>query len=97
MSISKQLMTMLAIAILGIIAVFSIGINKMELVYEKTNTCNVNSLPSVLVMADLQKNMYRIRLAVMQHLYSDSQSTRKEIEERYSKYRADFEKDFKVY
>ena len=90
MSISKQLMAMLAIAILGIIAVFSIGINKMELVYEKTNTCNVNSLPSVLVMADLQKSMYRIRLAAMQHLYSDDQSVMKEIEGRYSKYRADF-------
>ena len=97
MSISKQLMTMLAIAILGIIAVFSIGINKMELVYEKTNTCNVNSLPSVLVMADLQKSMYRIRLAAMQHLYSDDKSVMKEIEERYSKYRADFEKDIKLY
>lgn len=41
MSIGKQLITMLGIAIFGIIAVFSIGMTKMEQVYEKTNTCNV--------------------------------------------------------
>ena len=97
MSISKQLMTMLAIAILGIIAVFSIGITKMENVYEKTNTCNVNSLPSVLIITDIQKNMYRMRLAVMQHISSEDKSTMKEIEARYAKYKADLEKDFKTY
>ena len=97
MSISKQLMTMLAIAILGIGAVFTISINKMELVYEKTNTCNVNSLPSVLVMADIQKNMYRIRLAVMQHLSTDDKSAMKAIEGHYSEYRANLEKDLKLY
>lgn len=97
MSISKQLMTMLAIAILGIMAVFSIGISKMEHVYTKTNTCNVNSLPSVLVMADLQKSMYRMRLTVTQHLGSEDKVSKKELEGRYATYKTDLEKDFKLY
>ncbi len=88
---------MLCIAILGILAVFGIGFSKMEHVYTKTNTCNVNSLPSVLVMADIQKNMYRMRLAVTQHLSSDNEESKKELEKRYATYKADLQKDFKLY
>ncbi len=97
MSISKQLMTMLAIALLGIVAVFSIGINKMEKVYEETNTCNVNSLPSVLAIGDLQQGMYRIRLAVLQHLGSENIKDKKNLEEKYYGYKAEFLKNLKRY
>ena len=97
MSISKQLMTMLVIAILGIGAVFMIGIQKMDTVYEKTNTCNVNSLPSVLLMGKLQKGMYRMRLMIWEHMSSTEQNTMKEIEGRYLTYKATFEKDLKSY
>jgi len=97
MSISKQLMTMLAIAILGIFAVFTIGISKMDQVFEKTNTCNVNSLPSVLIMGNLQQSMYRIRLTVWEHMSTDNTAEMKKMEEQYRKYKMDFEKDFKSY
>jgi len=97
MSISKQLMTMLLIAILGIGAVFTIGIQKMERVYEETNTCNVNSLPSVLLMSKLQKELYRIRLSIWEHMGSSDPKEMKEIEGRYLTYRTDFTKDLKNY
>lgn len=97
MSISKQLIAMLTIAILGIVAVFSIGLSKMENVYEKTNTCNVNSLPSVLVMGKLQKDMYRMRLAIWEHISANDANEMKAIEARYRASKADFEKDFTGY
>ena len=97
MSLSKQLITMLSIAILGIFAVFSIGLNKMDKVYEETNTCNVNSLPSVILMSHLQKTMYRIRLTIWQHLGTEDMNEMKKLEEQYRKYKAEFEKEFKNY
>ncbi|WP_060825801.1 methyl-accepting chemotaxis protein [Sulfurospirillum cavolei] len=97
MSIGKQLMTMLCVAILGIIAVFSIGIQKMEQVYTKTNTCNVNSLPSIIVMGNLQQSMYRIRLTIWEHMSTDDMKDMKRLEEQYRKYKVDFERDLKSY
>ena len=92
MSISKQLITMLLIAILGIIAVFSIGMTKMEHVYAKTNTCNVNSLPSILLIGDLQQAMYRMRIVALQHIESDDLKAQKALEEKFDGYKRDFEK-----
>jgi len=97
MSIAKQLMAMLSIAILGIVAVFSIGMTKMDTVYEKTNTCNINSLPSILLISDLQQAMYRMRLTAMQHLMAEDLKTKKELEETFSKYKSEFEKAIKDY
>ena len=97
MSLSKQLMTMLAIAILGIFAVFSIGLSKMDTVYEETNMCNVNSLPSILAIGDLQQAMYRMRITVLQHLSSDDLKVKKELEEKFNGYKKDFEKSNKSY
>lgn len=97
MSISKQLMTMLFIAIVGIGAVFTIGIQKMERVYEETNTCNVNSLPGVLLMGKLQKGLYRIRLTIWEHMGSSDAKDMKAIEERYFTYKAEFTKDLESY
>ncbi|AHJ12612.1 methyl-accepting chemotaxis protein [Sulfurospirillum multivorans] len=91
MSLSKQLMTMLAIAILGIIAVFSIGLSKMDHVYQKTNTCNVNSLPSILLLGTLQQAMYNMRIVALQHLGSDDLKVKKDLEEKFKEHRKDFE------
>jgi len=65
MSLSKQLMTMLSIAILGIIAVFTIGLSKMDNVYEETNRCNIDSLPSILILNDMQENFYSMEGSCM--------------------------------
>jgi len=72
MNISKQLMTMLGLSLLGFILIFSISLSKMDQVFDKANTCNVNSLPSILVMDDLLQGMYRIRLILWETTTSDS-------------------------
>ncbi|AFL68129.1 methyl-accepting chemotaxis protein [Sulfurospirillum barnesii] len=75
MSLSKQLMTMLGIAILGIFAIFSIGLSKMDKVYEETNTCNVDSLPSILIINEIMEEYYYLRVYAFEFLSASDQKT----------------------
>ena len=68
MSISKQLIAMLMIAILGIISVFGISYISLEKVYDQTNYGNVNSLPSVIVLNSALNDAIRLRLFLWQHM-----------------------------
>ena len=97
MSISKQLMTMLAIAILGIGAVFTIGIQKMDSVYEKTNTCNVNSLPSVLVMGSILQDFSSMRITTWEHISAHDKSELKQLEAKYKEFKTSFDAHYKQY
>jgi len=97
MSISKQLMAILAIAILGIGAVFIISIQKMEQVYEKTNTCNVNSLPSVLLMGNMLQDFSTMRVTMWEHLATDDRNEQKKLETKFKEYHTSFDTYFKKY
>lgn len=97
MSISKQLMTMLAIALFGLVTIFGLSMSKMDQVFEKTNTCNINSLPSILVMAHMQKDAYRQRLLIWEHMSTEDPNEMKKLEERFLDSRVSFEKGLKDY
>ncbi|WP_333804067.1 methyl-accepting chemotaxis protein [Sulfurospirillum sp.] len=97
MSISKQLMTMLTIAIIGIIAVFSIGMNKMGKVYEETNQCNIDSLPSILILNDMQENFYTMRIRILEHIANTDKENKKAIEKRLLDAQRSFEENSKKY
>ncbi|MDD3344063.1 MAG: MCP four helix bundle domain-containing protein, partial [Sulfurospirillaceae bacterium] len=68
MSISKQLIAMLSIAILATCTIFGISFIKMEQVYEETNYSNVNTLPSIFVLDEAMQVAYRLRLIIWQHI-----------------------------
>jgi methyl-accepting chemotaxis protein len=99
MSISKQLMTMLTIALLGLALNFGVSLVKMDQVFEKANTCNINSLPSVLVMNDLMQGIYRIRIILWEVTTSEAHDKDefKRLNERYTLAKAKLEKDYKSY
>jgi len=97
MSISRQLMVMLSIAFFGLIAIFGIGLTKMEQVFEKTNTCNVNSLPSVLIMADLQNEFNQMRVRLWEHITAHDKEDFQRIEKRFHEYREKFDVSYKKY
>lgn len=99
MSISKQLMTMLAIALFGLGTILGLGISKMDQVFEKTNTCNVDSLPSILVIDDLLQGMYRIRIILWEMTTAESYDKNefKKLVERYETAKTKFDKDYKSY
>jgi methyl-accepting chemotaxis protein len=52
MNIQKQLMALVSIALVGIITIFGLGVVKLDQVYDETNFCNVNSLPSIVLLDD---------------------------------------------
>ena len=97
MSISKQLMTMLSIAILGIIAVFTIGLSKMDTVYKETNRCNVDSLPSILILSDMQGDFYSMRVQVWEHIANSDKDKMKAIEKQFDETKRSFEENSKKY
>lgn len=97
MSISKQLLTMLVVTIFGLIGVFTIAIQKMEVVYQKTNTCNVTILPSTHILIDLQDNFYKFRIASWKFVALHNKEEMKKVRERSLKSKSDVEESFKQY
>lgn len=97
MSISKQLIAMLVIAILGILAVFGIGFTKMSTVYEKANYASVNTVPSLLVINDALADAYTIRLSLWQHIAQTDENGMKKVEEIMEKAKKDLAQKLQAY
>ena len=90
-------MTMLTIAILGIVAVFGIGLSKMDAVYEEANTCNVKTLPSILVMNEVQQSLYKMRMLSYKHLALYDKVQIAKTEDEFKVARKEFEEALKKY
>ena len=99
MTLSKQLLLMLVSAILGASIIFGISLVKMDQIYATTTICQKDTLPSVLLLDDMQRGFYRIRLLLWEHIGTDIQNKDeiKILDERYRTYRGEFEKNLKHY
>ena len=98
MSISKQLIVMLSIAIAGIFTVFGISYSSMEKVYEQTNYGNINSLPSVVLLNSSLNHAFRLRIFLWQHLATvNNNDLKKTLEKSIIDTRAELLNDFKKY
>ena len=97
MSIGKQLMAMLAIAIVGILAVFWLGISKMDTVFTKTNQANVNTIPAILAIGNVQQSFYKMRVATWQHLFNKDRAQLDKVEAQFKDFRKEFETHLKEY
>jgi len=80
MSISRQLIVMLAIAILATFTIFGISFIKMEQVYAETNYSNINTLPSVFVLDEAMQVAYRLRLTIWQHISQTEKANMDKVE-----------------
>lgn len=99
MTLSKQLLLMLLSAILGASIIFGISLVKMDQIYTTTTTCQNTTLPSVLVLDDMQRGFYRIRLLLWEHIGTDitNKDEMKVLDDRYRTYRGEFEKNLENY
>jgi methyl-accepting chemotaxis protein len=95
MTISRQIIALISFAVIGIFTVFGIAINKMNQVYEKTNYCNVDSLPTIVSVSELLNNYQRIRLNVWRHIAADDASYKESSEKRIVDAKQHIEKAFK--
>ena len=68
MNLSKQLLAMIGMTVLGLGAIFGISYVKLEQVYHQTNYANVNSIPSIMLLVDTLQDGYRLRLNLWEHI-----------------------------
>ena len=78
MNLSKQLMSMLAIAILGVMVLFGTGMRNINSIYAELYEANTNFIPSILVFNDAMTDAFNIRLLGWQHIaQSDEKAMKK--------------------
>lgn len=97
MTISKQLMVMLSIAIIGTCTIFGISMTKMDQVYEETNYVTVNSLPSVLSLNHAMLYALRLRLVMWEHITQEDKEANAKSKEGILGALSDLEKELKKY
>ena len=97
MTISKQLMVLLAIAIIGACSIFGISYKKMDQVYEETNYVTVNSLPSILSLNHAMLYGLCLRLVLWEHITQDDKEANAKSKEGILVALNDLEKELKGY
>jgi len=97
MTIGKQLLAMLAIAIVGACTIFGISITKMDAIYQETNYANVNSIPSIDLLNDTMQNGYRLRLNLWEHISNADTQEMEKAEKAIAKVKESIEASFKTY
>ena len=97
MTISKQLMVMLAIAIIGTCTIFGISMKKMDQVYEETNYVTVNLLPSILSLNHATVFALRLRLVLWEHITQEDKEANAKSKEGILGALNDLDKEFKKY
>ena len=97
MTISKQLMVMLAIAIIGTCTIFGISFTKMDYVYNETNYANVNSIPSIDLLNDIMQNGYRLRLNLWEHISNTDPQEIDKVEKAILKVKETIDESLKTY
>lgn len=97
MTISRQLMAMLTLSVVGFFVIFGISLTKMDQVFEKANYGNVNSVPSILTLDDATQEAYTIRLSVLLHMLQTEDKEMEKVEKTIAKAKADLEANFKKY
>ncbi len=97
MSIGKQLMTMLAIAIFGIFAVFGTGMKNISTVYDKLHEVNTYTIPSLIILDNALSQAFTIRVAIWQHIAQTDENSMKKVEETIEKAKQEITKALKEY
>ncbi|MDD3466080.1 MAG: methyl-accepting chemotaxis protein [Campylobacterales bacterium] len=97
MTISKQLILLVLSALIGMITMFGIGYIKIGNVYEETNYCNVNSIPSITTLAAMTANVTTLRVTIWQYVVQTNEARAKDIEPRREKAKKALEENLKKY
>lgn len=97
MTISRQLMVLIASAIMGMMAMFAVGYSKIGKVYEETNYCNVNSLPSIITLHDAIEDVATMRVVAYKYMVENDPKQKEANEQRLLKSKKEFDEGLKKY
>ena len=90
-------MSMLAIAILGVMIVFGIGMRNINTIYNELDEVNTVTIPSILVLDDALTQAFTIRVGIWMHIAQTSEEGIKKVEETIAKAKQQLAKDLKDY
>ncbi|WP_295053722.1 methyl-accepting chemotaxis protein [Sulfuricurvum sp.] len=97
MSIFRQLVVLVSVAIIGLISISVLAIVKLDSVFEETNFGNVNSIPSLQTLNEAVDQIATMRVVAYKYHVETSSDQKKKNEERLLQAEADLEKAFKSY
>lgn len=97
MTIYKQLLVLVSVAIIGLIGILGLAVVKLDTVFEETNYGNVNSIPSILALNEAINNIATMRVVAYKYHVEENSEQMDKNEERLLKAEADLENAFKKY
>lgn len=68
MTIQQRLYAFIIIVVAGLVSIAGVGISQMAKVYDSTNYTNVNTVPSLLTLADAAGSAAQLRTQLWQHM-----------------------------
>ncbi len=97
LTITQKMISLIFIAILGLLGLTWFGQSKMDEVYEKANFSNVNSIPSISTLSDVSIQFGRMRVRVYRHVLNNDPAKMAEIEIKIKEAKDGMSNDLKKY
>ena len=97
MKIATRLLVLTAAALVGVIGVTGVGLYQINQVYESANYCNINSVPSIIVLDDAFESFTRLQQLVTQHILTGDDAQKGSLEQQIGTVRPAIEAAFKKY
>jgi methyl-accepting chemotaxis protein len=85
MTIAKRLSLLISIAVLALILLGGGSVFGLKQLQGKLDNVNINLLPSISLLNDISKDVYRMRLSLQSHVMSDDMEKQKLFEEDLTK------------
>jgi len=79
-TIARKMILLIVTAMLGLVGLAWLGQNRMDVVYEKTNFTNINSLPSITTLNEANDAFGKLRVRVYRHVLNTDAAKMVELE-----------------
>ena len=80
MTVVQRMMLLVGVAIFGLVLLAGLGYTQIDRVFAAANYGNVNSVPSLILIDDIRKNILRTRLGSNRHILNTDEAKMAEIE-----------------
>jgi methyl-accepting chemotaxis protein len=97
MTISKRLLILMAAAVLAMIIIAGVAINRMGKIYEEANFGNENVVPSILILDKVLLEFSHVRVRTYRHILNTDQKAKAELSSKIHQAEEEVMKQFKLY
>jgi len=97
LTIAKRMMLVIGTALLGVSIMTSVSQRMMQDVYDSVNYTNINTIPSLIILAELRKNYAVTRIDVYRHIIASTPQEMTKIEVEINADRRNITTSFSLY